>query len=146
MSPEAAPVLLDLAKTAPDEKYKTRALRGYIRIARQFDVPLAERIAMCRETLSAAWRADEKKLALEVLDRYPAAEGLALAAAQLGDAQVRADAAATAVAIAEKILESDPAAVADAMRKVAEAGVDRGLMDRAKALLDRATEKSAGEK
>ena len=36
MTVDAAPVLLDLAKTAPEEKYQIRALRGYIRLARQF--------------------------------------------------------------------------------------------------------------
>jgi hypothetical protein len=35
MSAEAAPVLLNLAETPRNDKFKTRALRGYIRILRQ---------------------------------------------------------------------------------------------------------------
>ncbi len=38
-SVDAAPVLLDLAKTAPAEKYQVRALRGYIGLARKFAMP-----------------------------------------------------------------------------------------------------------
>ena len=47
MTVDAAPVLLDLAKTATDAKYETRALRGYIRLARQFTMPEPERAARC---------------------------------------------------------------------------------------------------
>jgi hypothetical protein len=143
MGPDAAPVLLDLAKTAPDNKYKVRALRGYLRIARQFEVPLDERIDMCHEALKAAQRADERKLALEVLRRYPTAKGLALAALGLRDPELRADAAAAAVEIAEKVLASDPAAVAAAMKQVVEAGGDRKVTDRAKGILEKAEGTSA---
>ena len=48
MTVDAAPVLLDLAKTAPSDKYQVRALRGYIRLARQFAMPDAQRAEMCR--------------------------------------------------------------------------------------------------
>ncbi len=44
MTADAAPVLLDLAKTAPGDKYRVRALRGYIRIARQFALPEPQRL------------------------------------------------------------------------------------------------------
>ena len=63
MTVDAAPVLLDLAKTAPDNKYKIRALRGYIRLVRQFTVPDAQRVEMCRAALDAAERDAEKKRA-----------------------------------------------------------------------------------
>ena len=39
MTVDAVPVLLDLAKNGTDAKYQTRALRGYIRLARQFAMP-----------------------------------------------------------------------------------------------------------
>ncbi|HND56357.1 MAG TPA: HEAT repeat domain-containing protein, partial [Pirellulaceae bacterium] len=50
---DAAPVLLDLAKTAPGQKYQVRAMRGYLRIARQFVMPEADRIEMCNNVLAA---------------------------------------------------------------------------------------------
>jgi len=137
MSADAGPVLLELA-TSGNAKYRTRALRGYIRIARQLDVPLADRTAMCREALKAAQRADEKKLVLEVLARYPSAEGLSLAVAQLSSGDVKAEAAQAAVKIAEKILPGNAAAVADAMKAVIAAGPGGDAANRAKALLDQA--------
>ena len=79
MDVDAAPVLLDLAKNAADEKYKIRALRGYIRLVRQFAMPDAERAEMCRAALETAQRDAEKKLVLEVIGRYPNAAMLTLA-------------------------------------------------------------------
>ncbi|MCH5374165.1 MAG: HEAT repeat domain-containing protein [Planctomycetes bacterium] len=122
MSPDAAPVLLELAKTGSD-KYKVRTLRGYIRIARQLDVPTDERIEMCRKTIAAAQRDDEKKLALEVLGRYPTAEGLKLA---------------------ETLLDTYPAAVAEAMATAAKNASDRELVQQARNLQRRAARKAAG--
>lgn len=138
MTADAAPALLDVAKTAPDAKYKIRALRGYLRIARQLDVPLAQRIAMCREASLLAQRDDERKLVIEVLRRYPCAEGLALVLPHLQSGALRAEAANTAVSIAEKIVQKEPSPVAAAMKQVLQAGADPDVTARAKALLDRA--------
>jgi len=138
MDTTAAPVLLDLAKTSAEDKYKVRALRGYLRIVRQFDVPEGERIDMCEAALKAAERPEEKKLALEVLGRYPTAQGLSLAAEGVRDPALRGEAGAAAVAIAEKIVKQEPAAVADAMKQVIAAGGDPKVVGRAKALLQQA--------
>jgi len=138
MTADAAPALLDLAKTAADAKYKIRALRGYLRIARQLDVPAQQRVAMCREASKLCQRDEEKKLVIEVLRRNPSAEGLALVVPHLHNAGLKAEASAVAVSIGEKILPKDPAAVAEAMKQVLQAGADGDVTNRAKALLDRA--------
>ncbi len=78
-SAEAAPVLLDLHKAASDERLKVRAIRAYIRIARQFDMPADQRAAMCRTALEAATRDADKRLVLEVLLRYPSEEMVVIA-------------------------------------------------------------------
>jgi HEAT repeat protein len=67
MTADAAPVLLDLAKTAPGEKYRVRALRGYIRIARQFVMSDQQRCEMCQNAMAAATQPAERKLVLDVL-------------------------------------------------------------------------------
>ena len=144
MSAEAAPVLLDLAKA--DAKYKNRALRGYIRIARQLDVPAAERLAMCREAWQLCQRDDEKKLVLDALRRYPSAQGLAMVVPHLRSAGLKAEAGSAAVSIAEKIVRRNPAAVADAMKQVLDAGADSDVANRAKALLEQAAAKSSKKK
>ena len=79
MSVDAAPVLLDLAKTASSDKYQVRALRGYIRLARQFAMPDQQRAEMCQKALDAASRAEEQKLVLAVLERYPSVDTLRVA-------------------------------------------------------------------
>jgi HEAT repeat protein len=79
MTADAAPVLLALATAEPGGKYKTRALRGYIRIARQFVLPDAERAEMCRRVLAAAKEDADRKAVLEILVRYPSAATLAVA-------------------------------------------------------------------
>ena len=135
LNADAAPALLDLAKNLTDAKFKVRALRGYLRIARQLEVPLAERMAMCRIALPLADRDEEKKLVLEALRRYPTAEGIALAASLLSTKSVKADAALTAVAIGEKLAAKDPVAVAAAMQQVLGANPDAAVAGRAKALL-----------
>ena len=72
MTIDAAPALLDLAKTAPGRQIsRSRALRGYIRIARQFVMPDGPRAEMCQQALDAATRAEDQKLVLVVLERYP---------------------------------------------------------------------------
>ena len=117
MSVDAAPVLLDLAKSDLDTKYKVRALRGFIRIVRQFDVPEQQRAEMCREALKAADRDDEKKLVLEVLERYPSVEAMRLAV-ETAKTPALADAAkATALVIAQKI-----GGTADVRELLAQAG------------------------
>ncbi len=103
VGPDAAPVLLDLAQTATERKYKIRALRGYIRIPRQFEVPAQERAGMCRAALKIAERIEEKKLVLEVLERYPNVDMLQLALEAARDPSLKDDATRVSLVIAQKI-------------------------------------------
>lgn len=103
MDVDAAPVLLDLAKTAPDAKYKIRALRGYIRLVRQFNVPDEQRAQMCRAALEAAERDAEKKLVLEAMQRYPSIDMLRLAVDVAKVPSMKNDAAGISLLIAQKI-------------------------------------------
>ncbi len=99
-SVDAAPVLLDLAKTAPAEKYQIRALRGYIGLARKFTMPANQRVEMCQNALDTAVRHDEKMLVLDVLKLHPSKPGLALAikAKQIPDLNNEASEAAMVIA------------------------------------------------
>jgi HEAT repeat protein len=118
MTIDAAPVLLDVAKTG--DKFQVRALRGYIRIARQFTMPDTDRIEMCRKAMDAAKQPAEQKLVLEVLKRYPNVETLKLAIKAMQSPPVKADATDAARAIAEKVNKTDE------VRKIlAQAGLDK---------------------
>ena len=79
MTADAAPVLLELARPDSPSKFRTRALRGYLRIARQFDMPPPERAAMCREALAVAQDDVDRTAILDILKRYPAPATLEVA-------------------------------------------------------------------
>lgn len=138
ISADAAPELFELAKELKENKYKIRALRGYIRIARQLNPSEEERMAICRNTLAIAERVDEKKLVMEVLNRYPSATSLEIAVSAVGDNEIRENACQVAISVAEKIVDSNQAAVAAAMPKVVEATKSADRAAKAKALLNRA--------
>ena len=102
-SVDAAPVLLDLAKSGPAVKYQVRALRGYIGLARKFAMPEKERAEMCKQAMQAAQRIDEQKLVLEVLGLHPSIAGLKLAIAAKQIPEVKDEASATTRVIAQKL-------------------------------------------
>lgn len=99
MTVDAAPVLLSLATAEPGGRFKTRALRGYIRIARQFVLSDGERAEMCRQVLAAAREEADRKAVLEILVRYPSGATLAVAeeAAKLPGLEAEATKAANEI-------------------------------------------------
>ena len=99
----AAPILLDLAKTGPAEKYRVRALRGYLGLARKFAMPDAQRAEMCQNAFNVTRRISEHKLALDVLRLHPSAAGLKLAINAMKVSSLKADATAAAMVIAQKV-------------------------------------------
>ena len=100
---DAAPVLFDLAATTSERKYRIRALRGYIGLARKFSMVDTERTRMCRKAFDVADRIEEKKLVLDVLKVHPSAEGAELAIAVMVDPQLHQVATGTVMSIAEKL-------------------------------------------
>ncbi|MCX7424237.1 MAG: hypothetical protein NTW96_01150 [Planctomycetia bacterium] len=103
MELDAAPVILDLAKTLPEAKYKIRVLRGYISLVRRFDMPDAERARMCRVAIEAADRAAEKQLVLEVMVLHPSVDMLQAAFDAAKEPELKKDATRTALTIAGKL-------------------------------------------
>jgi hypothetical protein len=132
MTADAATPLFEIASS--DHRYKTRALRGYLRIARQLDLPDAARLDMCRKALAIAERDEERALALEAMKRCPSAESIKLATALVQDAELRERAVEAAVFIGERIKDQNPAAAAAAGKKALEADPPRELAERARAL------------
>lgn len=103
MTADAAPVLLELSQTGIEGKYQVRALRGYIRIARQFVLPDDQRSEMCQKAFAASKQPAEKKLVLEVLQRYPNEENLQLAVKAMQEPELKETAAQATLAIAQKL-------------------------------------------
>jgi hypothetical protein len=135
---DVAPVLLEVAEKATNPKFRVRALRGYLRVARQMDVPHSQRLAICRKGFELAERDEERKLAIETLSRCAAPEALQMAMAHLHTPQFTITAAASAVTIGEMTVVAHPQAVAAAMREVITATTDKNLLHRANDLLRRA--------
>lgn len=100
---DAAPVLLDLAKTAP--AYRDRAIKGYISLVRRFaTIPEPQRIEMCQNALAASRNAAEKKLVLDVLKLYPSIETLKLAVKATRELpELKDEATQATLAIAQKL-------------------------------------------
>ena len=103
MTIDAAPVLLDLAKNGPADKFQVRAMKGYIRIARQFAMNQPERVAMCKNAFEASRQPAEQKMVLEILKRYPDIEMLKIAIKAVQVSELKEDAKQAALAIAEKV-------------------------------------------
>ncbi len=102
-SMDAAPVLLDLIKTAPEEKYQLRALRGYIGLARKFAMPEKDRVEMCQKAFDASRLPADQKQVLDVLKLHPSLEGLKLAIKTKQVAELKDDATQATLVIAQKL-------------------------------------------
>lgn len=99
---DAAPVLLDLAKTGPAPQYRTRALRGYIGLVRKFAMPEDECAAMCQTAMDLSKQAAEQKLVLDVLKLHPSKATLAVAIKAMGIKGLKDDASRAVLLIAQK--------------------------------------------
>jgi len=146
MSADAAPELVDLAKTLTDKKYKIRALRGYIRIARQLSASPEQSVEICRNALTIADRDDERTLAIDVLGRVATSGALAVVVPYLSDDRLKGRAAGTVVAIGEKLIQTSPRQVAEAVQQALPAASNPALVDRAKALLAQAERLSSANR
>ncbi|HUQ72370.1 MAG TPA: HEAT repeat domain-containing protein [Planctomycetaceae bacterium] len=121
-SVDAAPVLLDLAKTAPSDKYHVRAVKGYISLARRFaTMSESDRLEICQNALEVARYPADKKLVLDVLKLYPTVESLKLAIKAIQIPELKDDATEAALAIAPKI-KGNADQVKDVLSK---AGLDK---------------------
>jgi HEAT repeat protein len=138
----AAPDLLALARSATPPSDRLRALRGYLRLALDVDLPHDKRLEMCREAQSLIERDDERRLLVRVLSRIQSAKALVMITPLLENPAVSEDAAAAAIAVAGK-LSSEPdarqsaAAIFDAMGKIKQTSQNADLLKKAADLQDR---------
>jgi HEAT repeat protein len=117
MTVDAAPVLLDLSNSQSGCKYSDRALRGYIRLARQFAMADNERAAICEKALAAASRDQDRKLVLEALERHPSEDGLKIVAKAAKFPGLEDDVRQASVVIAQKV-KGDRSAVRQALAEM----------------------------
>lgn len=142
---DVAPPLLDLAQSLENRKYQIRALRGYIRVARQLNMTPAERLEVCRNTLANAERNDEKKLVFEVLRRYPTPEAVNFTINLLKEKDLNVAASATIVSWAERGTPIENTLLRDALQQVITTTDNAGLKQRAEQQLERISAQAAQE-
>lgn len=120
LNADPAPLLLELAKTARGDKYQVRALRGYIRIAKQFAANDDVRADMCRKALEVANHAAEKKLVLDVCKSKPHVQTLNVAVSALQNPELKEEATIVVLAIVQKLGTKG----ADVKALLTKAGID----------------------
>jgi HEAT repeat protein len=131
-----AAACLKLAKESKENKFKVRGLRGYIRLARQFNMSEEQRLQICQEVYDLADRDEDKVLIFEVFARNPSLKVLETAVKYLDNEKFQEKAAEAAVAIGEK-LQGKSSQTADAMKKVIFQSRNDNLKERAKRVLDK---------
>jgi HEAT repeat protein len=132
---DAAPVRLDLAKTAPEDKYHVRAIKGYIGLARRFSnaMPEDQRLQMCQNAFAACHHPAEQKLVLDVLKLHPNIEALKMVAKAMRDVpELKEDATQAALVIAQKI-GNKPELAAEARELLDKAGLEKVKLEIVKA-------------
>jgi HEAT repeat protein len=142
-TPDAAAALLEVAKGSAGADFQVGALRGYIRIARQFNLPADQKLAMFRESMKLASRDEERKLALVVLTRIPSPETLKIALSYLDQASLKDTACEVGVKIGEKIVETQPGPAVEGMNQLLKIGLKKELANRAKVVIDRSKKPAA---
>lgn len=133
LSADAGPVLLEVARGSG--KFANRALGGYIRLFRQFELPDAERVAMAAEALQVANRPNERNAAIEAMTRFPCVGTFELALGQLDTPGSEAAAANAALTIARTVLDLDPHKGKAGLQKLIDANISDSVTASAKALL-----------
>ena len=133
LSADAAPVLLEVAQG--DGKFANRALGGYIRIFRQFELPEAERVALAANALKVAKRSNERNAAIDAMTRFPCVGTFELALDQLDAPGSEAAAAKAVLTIARTVLDLDPEKGKAGLKRLTDANISKNVTDSAKALL-----------
>ena len=116
--PDAAPVLLGVMRSQAGERFKIRALRGYIRIVRQMDTSNEHRFNMCMEALALAERDEEKSLLVDALGRITTPASLAKLSEFIDQPTFAEQASLMAISVGKAIKTQQPNEVTAVMQKI----------------------------
>lgn len=148
-TPDALPALVEIAKQSDQPRDRALALRGYLGWAARRgrgQLPRGRRLDLCRTAAGIVKTAGEKKQLLGALGNIRSPEAIDMILPHVGDAAVRNEACAAAVAVAEELLKvgggkKHAKDVIAPLEKVVEAA-EGDLEKRAKGLLNRARNKA----
>jgi HEAT repeat protein len=112
-TPDAAPDLMALARSAENSTLKILALRGFIRLAADESLPAERRLAMAAEARPLITRDEERRQWLGVLGGIPSPAALPMIAPLIGEPAVNEEACSAAVSVARHLLTGPAAARAE---------------------------------
>jgi len=118
---DAAPTLLEVARSADAPAQKLLALRGFLRLAGDAGIAPDRRLAMCTEAAPLIQRAEERRQWLGALGAIPLPQALTLIEPHIGAEGVSEEACAAAVAVADKLLSQPGGVPGDIARTLASA-------------------------
>lgn len=131
--------LMSVAQNDADASCRILALRGYVRLVGDSDVSAGEKVKMFESALVAAKQPDAVKQVLSGLSNVKEVAALKVVAAQLDNAAVANEAAASALSISQELVnkkKSKDKAIVEAMNKIEEnTAISEGLRKQAAELL-----------
>jgi hypothetical protein len=104
-SPDVAPELLAIAKSTETPGERLLCLRGYFGWVRNPDLPLERRIAMCAAGAELVRTTEEQKLLLGAAGTLRSAEALGHVSPYVGNPEVKEEAAAAAISVADALFK-----------------------------------------
>ncbi len=136
------PDLLELARNAGELNLRALALEGYVRLAcdhERLNVTAQQRVALLKQALPLAARAEDKRLILAGLAASPHPDALALAEQLSADATVKAEAEIAWLQIAKALVGSDPRLAEASLNRLAANASDNNVRTNAQALVKQFT-------
>ena len=79
-TPDALPLIVDVAKAPPSDTVKILALRGLARLVPESDLPNAKKAETLKDAMALADRNEERQLVLSALGNVPTVDALVVAA------------------------------------------------------------------
>ncbi len=139
--PAAAPAadLLKVAQTSENQIHKTLALRGYVRLAGlKSNRPAEETMKMYKDAMALAADVSEKKMVLSGLGSTSSFEAMQMAAGYLDDKDLKEEAEAAVIKIAEERAKNFPRVLGqtrDILQKVIDGTTNESVREQAQKLL-----------
>jgi HEAT repeat protein len=139
--PTATPAadLLKVAQTSENQVHKTLALRGYVRLAGlKSNRPSEETMKMYKDAMALAADVSEKKMVLSGLGSTDSFEAMEMAASYLDNKELKDEAEAAVVKIAEERIKNSPrisAQTKDILQKVIDGTTNESVREQAQKLL-----------
>jgi len=142
---DAAPDLLNLAMLTSNPAEKTLCLRNFFRLTSQSEIPVNQRIDLCKKATSIVQTTEEKKMLLGALGSITSVEAYDLIIPMLDDANVVNEAGAAVVGISGRLLQNKRNAsnpkIIQALKKTASSKASENIIKQANSLLGKTSGK-----